>query len=65
MNPRFDIVTQATSIADTVADWATAQTDIRGLALIGSHARGDAQPDSDKLRAFAGDPRRPEVRPGH
>jgi hypothetical protein len=27
--------------------WASARTDILGLALVGSYARGDARPDSD------------------
>lgn len=56
MNQRFDIH-QAAGVADAVADWAINQTTIRGLALIGSHARGEARPDSDiDLAALAIDP---------
>jgi Nucleotidyltransferase domain len=44
--------------ANAVADWARGQTDIRGLALIGSHARGEARPDSDiDFMALALDPK--------
>lgn len=32
--------------ADFVS-WATSQPDIRGVVLVGSHARGTARPDSD------------------
>jgi predicted nucleotidyltransferase len=30
-----------------VRTWAAARPDIRAVALVGSHARGDARPDSD------------------
>jgi len=32
---------------DDVTRWAQSQNDIAALALVGSHARGDARPDSD------------------
>ncbi len=32
---------------DEVRAWAEGRHDIRALALVGSHARGDARPDSD------------------
>ena len=38
---------QASGILGIVTDWAKAQDDIRGLALVGSHARSAARPDSD------------------
>jgi len=57
MNQRFDIIAQAHRVANAVADWARGQTDIRGLAIIGSHARGEARPDSDiDLTPLALDP---------
>jgi len=34
-------------IMRTVLAWATAQPKIRAVALVGSHARGAARPDSD------------------
>lgn len=34
-------------ILETIADWAQAREDIRGLALAGSHARNEARADSD------------------
>jgi predicted nucleotidyltransferase len=34
-------------ILKIVADWAESQNDIRGLALVGSHARGNARAGSD------------------
>jgi uncharacterized protein len=58
MNERFDIIAQAPRVANAVADWASARADIRGLAIIGSHARGEARPDSDiDLTAIALDPK--------
>ena len=30
-----------------VVEWGAAQLDVRAIALVGSHARGDAGPDSD------------------
>lgn len=35
------------AILQTVTDWAKSRTGIRGAALIGSHARGQARHDSD------------------
>jgi uncharacterized protein len=34
-------------ILDLAREWAEAKTDVRGLALVGSWARGEAHPDSD------------------
>jgi predicted nucleotidyltransferase len=34
-------------ILQVVVAWATAQPEIRAIALVGSHARGIARPDSD------------------
>jgi len=34
-------------ILQTVTRWAKAQENVRGLALVGSHARNAARPDSD------------------
>ena len=34
-------------ILETVTHWAKSREDIRGVALVGSHARGAARPDSD------------------
>ena len=34
-------------LVDAVAAWAVAQPDVAGAALVGSHARGEARPDSD------------------
>jgi uncharacterized protein len=48
----------AHGILETAARWAKTQKDIRALALVGSHARGAAGPDSDiDLVALAQDPR--------
>jgi hypothetical protein len=58
VNQRCDIIAQAPRVANAVADWAKAHTDIRGLALIVSHACGEARPDSDiDLMALALDPK--------
>lgn len=35
------------AILEPVSHWAKSRTDIRGVALVGSHARGQAHPDSD------------------
>jgi len=46
-------------ILETVTDWARLQEDIRGIALVGSHARGAARPDSDiDLVLLSKDPNR-------
>lgn len=37
----------AEALIDDVRRWAEALEDIRTLAVVGSHARGDARPDSD------------------
>lgn len=37
----------AAAMIDAVREWAQQRNDIRALALVGSHARGDAGPDSD------------------
>jgi predicted nucleotidyltransferase len=34
-------------LLDRVTRWAAARSDLIGLALVGSHARGEARPDSD------------------
>jgi hypothetical protein len=34
-------------LLDLTQEWAKARTDVRGLALVGSWARGDARADSD------------------
>jgi hypothetical protein len=58
MNQRFGIIARSPRIANAVADWARTQMDIRGLALIGSHARGEARPESDiDFMALALDPK--------
>jgi predicted nucleotidyltransferase len=38
---------RALEIVTAVARWAKSQQDIRGVALVGSHARNAAHPDSD------------------
>ena len=38
---------QAERIIQIIADWAKAQPTIHAVALVGSHARGSAGPDSD------------------
>jgi uncharacterized protein len=44
-------------IAKAILAWAAAQASVQGLALIGSHARGEARPDSDiDFLALALDP---------
>lgn len=40
-------VEQVRLLLDVIRPWAFPQPDIRGLALIGSWARGEARPDSD------------------
>ena len=35
------------AIVTVIAEWAQAQENVRGLALVGSHARNAARPDSD------------------
>jgi predicted nucleotidyltransferase len=40
-------VDQVTAFFDSVAEWAQNQPAISGVALVGSHARGEARPDSD------------------
>jgi uncharacterized protein len=42
-----DRLDRASGLLRIVIDWAQAQVDIRGLALVGSHARNAARPDSD------------------
>ena len=37
----------AQQFIDRVAQWATSREDVLGVALVGSHARGDARADSD------------------
>jgi uncharacterized protein len=37
----------ASSLIERVRDWASLRGDVRGLALVGSYARGEAGPDSD------------------
>jgi len=39
-----DVVDQ---LLEAVTEWAVGRPDIRGVALVGSHARGTAGPDSD------------------
>ena len=38
---------QASAILRIITEWAKAQENVRGLALVGSHARNAARPDSD------------------
>ena len=38
---------RARSMIESVRRWAELRDDILGLALVGSHARGEARPDSD------------------
>jgi predicted nucleotidyltransferase len=38
---------EISDLLDDVCLWAQARGDVRGLALVGSHASGKAQPDSD------------------
>lgn len=37
----------AARLVAAFTEWAKARDDVAGLALVGSHARGDATPDSD------------------
>jgi uncharacterized protein len=39
--------TQASAILRIITEWARAQENVYGLALVGSHARNAARPDSD------------------
>ncbi|MBV8088368.1 MAG: GNAT family N-acetyltransferase [Alphaproteobacteria bacterium] len=44
-------------ILDVIIGWAKLRRDVRGVALVGSHARGTARPDSDiDLVVLADDP---------
>jgi len=53
-----DNLDRAVGILETVAHWAKAQENVRGLALVGSHARNAARPDSDiDLVVLAQNPR--------
>lgn len=48
---------RAASVLTAITDWAKTQQEIRGLALVGSHARDAARPDSDiDLMVLAEDP---------
>jgi uncharacterized protein len=38
---------QASAILRIITEWAKAQENVHGLALVGSHARNAARPDSD------------------
>jgi predicted nucleotidyltransferase len=38
---------RVSAILNTVVDWAKSEMGIRGVALVGSHARGANRPDSD------------------
>ena len=38
---------EVSKFLETVTEWARQRRDIRGLALVGSHARGTATPESD------------------
>lgn len=49
----------ATALIEIVQKWAERRDDIRALALVGSHARGDARSDSDiDLVLLCSDPAR-------
>jgi predicted nucleotidyltransferase len=49
----------AEALIDDVRRWAEVREDIRTLAVVGSHARGDARPDSDvDLVVVCSDPAR-------
>lgn len=37
----------ATQLLDTAIEWAKSESEIDGLAVVGSHARGSPRPDSD------------------
>jgi uncharacterized protein len=51
------MIDRAADILTAVTRWAKTQAQVRGLALVGSHARGAARPDSDiDLIALAKDP---------
>jgi len=39
--------TNATSLINDVRKWAELREDVLGLAVVGSHARGDARPNSE------------------
>jgi hypothetical protein len=38
---------QCVCVLEAIVGWARARPDVRGVALVGSHARGTARPDSD------------------
>ena len=38
---------QVESFLDRLTEWAQSRSDVLGLAIVGSHARGTASPDSD------------------
>jgi predicted nucleotidyltransferase len=44
---RPEPVSSVSRLLDAVIDWVSAQPDACGLALVGSHARHAARPDSD------------------
>jgi uncharacterized protein len=44
---RVESRNQASAILRIVTEWAKAQENVHGLALVGSHARNAARPDSD------------------
>ena len=49
----------AASLIDSVRRWAEVREDVQTLAVVGSHARGDARPDSDvDLVVVCSDPSR-------
>lgn len=38
---------KVTQLLDSAVDWAKSESEIDGLAVVGSHARGNPRPDSD------------------
>ena len=53
----IELVEHPARIIEAIVGWAKVRQDIRGVALVGSHARGTARPDSDiDLVVLAVDP---------
>jgi uncharacterized protein len=43
----IELAERTARIIEAIVQWAKTRQDIRGIALVGSHARGTARPDSD------------------
>jgi uncharacterized protein len=53
----IELAESTARIVEAIIQWAKTRQDIRGIALVGSHARGTATPDSDiDLMVLAGAP---------